>query len=601
MNELIKRFGTSKLITMLLVGGLLLGFFTFIMMRASEPNLSLLFGYLDTADAGRIVERLQTSGVPHEISADGTMVFVPDDQVAKLRMELANDGLPAGGGVGYEIFDKQDVLGTTNALLGINQIRALEGELAKSIRTIQGVHAARVHLVVPKRELFSDNQQEPSASVIVRLRGTAMLSANQVQSIRYLVTAGVPGLMHENVSIIDDRGNLLAKGKDSNTAKDSNLLQQETQNEYELKTARSIESLLDRTLGTNKTRAKVTVDMDFDKRTSTSVAFDPAGQVVRSQTSSEDGSNSNDVLTNNPVTVQNTLPGNEASAAATGGSRSNSTTTQENVQYEISNTTQTLVKEVGSIVKQSIAVMVDGTYDVKEDGTKEYKPLPEADIEKLTELVKTAAGFDEKRGDQIKVINMKFYESPADQELEEEPENLLNLNFGKLAELGITALVVIIGLLFVLRPMILSIFAPQRKLSAAEQALAAAAASQKQAAAAPGVSPEQIQGMQATPQYVQQDPQYIQQIQQPQNVPQQVIIQQAASPQVQYRRQEVEEEEEVKLKKRKGIAPELAESLINIEQIEGMVGQSSIRKVADLVEKHPEESVGIVRTWMHGG
>ncbi len=215
-------------------------FFGYIMVRANQTEMALLYSQIEPAEGGRIIERLKSMGTPFEVKGDGTQIYAPSTDIAKLRMELAQNGMPSGGTVGYEIFDKQDILGTTNALLGINQIRALEGELGKSVQTIQGIQSARVHLVIPKRELFSENKQEPSASVMVRLKGTSVLSATQVQSIRYLVASAVPSLTLDHVSIVEDRGNLLARGKEMNKA-DSNLsLQQTAQQEYEQRIARAI-------------------------------------------------------------------------------------------------------------------------------------------------------------------------------------------------------------------------------------------------------------------------------------------------------------------------------------------------------------------------
>ena len=205
MNEILQRFGTSRVITMAGIGLGLMTCFGYIMVRANQTEMALLYNQIEAAEGGRVLEKLKTMGIPFEVKGDGTQIYAPIDDISRLRMELAQSGMPSGGGVGYEIFDKQDILGTTNALLGINQIRALEGELGKSIQTIQGIQAARVHLVIPKRELFSENKQEPSASVMIRMKGVAVLSATQVQSIRYLVASAVPGLILDQVSIVDDR------------------------------------------------------------------------------------------------------------------------------------------------------------------------------------------------------------------------------------------------------------------------------------------------------------------------------------------------------------------------------------------------------------
>lgn len=554
LNEILQRFGAGRLLTMAGIGLCLMAFFGYIMVRANQPEMALLFGQLEAAD-GRIVERLKSMSIPFEVKGDGTQIYAPAGDVARLRMELAQDGMPAGGGVGYEIFDKQDILGTTNALLGINQIRALEGELGKSVRTIQGIQAARIHLVVPKRELFSENKQLPSASVIVRMRGQAVLSATQVQSIRYLVASAVPGLILEQVSIVDDRGNLLARGKDSSESKDSLTMQQAVQREYEQRISKSIESLLDRTLGLNKTRAEVSIDMDFDQMSSTTVQFDPEGQVIKSQITNEEGVNSNEKFSaSDSVSIQNSLPvGQDASAAGT-QNRNQTSNTEKNINYENSNTTKTFVKEQGAIKRLSIAVMVDGTYKKKDDGTQEYQPRSEEELNKLKELVKTATGYKEDRGDTISLVNLKFSELPQDSIPEEKEKPFLGLNLNKLIELVVTALVVLIGLLTVIKPLMSSLTKsiPRSSTALTEKMLALIVAN---------------------------DPKTSQSSDQENNPQSDVESQQP--------------------KRTKMKTPTLEQSLINIDQIEGMVKQSSIKKIAELVDRHPEEAVSIIRTWMY--
>lgn len=584
MEKIVQKFGAGRLLTMAAIGLGLMAFFSYIMMRANQPEMGLIFSQIDQTDAGRIIARLQAMGVPNEVKGDGTSIYVPSDQIPRLRMELAQDGMPSGG-VGYEIFDKQDVLGTTNALLSINQIRALEGELAKSIRTVGSIQGARVHLVVPKRELFTENKQEPSASVVVKMRGSLSLSAMQVQAIRYLVASAVPGLLLDQVSIIDDRGNLLARGKDSNEQKDSLTVHQDAQHQYEERISRSLETLLDRTLGLNKSRVEVTAEMDFDQLSTTSVLYDPEGQVIRSQTTNEEGVNSHESsgAANDGVSIQNVLPSGQEGQAAGPQSKNQTSNTEENVNFEISNTTKNYVKELGAIKRLSIAVMVDGIYTKKEDGTQEYQPRNEEEIAKLKELVKTAVGFKEDRGDKISLINLKFTELPQDNIPEDGPKPFFGLNLNKLIELGITALVVLIGLFTVIRPIVSNLFKPRNlvKEKLAEQLLASISPQQSNVIANPGTSTTQA----------------------PQNVvvPQQPVVQIGSA-------QEVTGSEQSQNPKKPAMAPvkrrlggglEFEESMINVDQIEGLVKQSSIKKIGELVDRHPEEAVAIIRTWMH--
>lgn len=558
LNEILQRFGTGRVMTMAGIGLGLMAFFGYIMVRANQTEMALLYNQLEAAEGGRILEKLKSMGIPFEVKGDGTQIYAPIDDISRLRMELAQSGMPSGGGVGYEIFDKQDILGTTNALLGINQIRALEGELGKSIQTIQGIQTARVHLVIPKRELFSENKQEPSASVMIRMKGSAALSATQVQSVRYLVASAVPSLILDQVSIVDDRGNLLARGNDSAESKDNLTMQQAAQREYEQRISKSIEALLDRTLGLNKTRAEVSVDMDFDQVSSTSVQFDPEGQVIKSQIINEEGGDSHESSTSSDsVSIQNSLPvGPDAQGAAGNLNKNQTSNIEENINYEISNTTKTYVKELGAIKRLSIAVMVDGNYKKKEDGTQEYQPRTDEELKKLKELVMTATGYKEDRGDVVSLINLKFSELSQDVPPEDKEKPFFGLNLNKIAELGITALVVLIGLFTVIKPLIVSLMKAISPRASTEEMLAS---------------------------LISNDPS------------RRAASQEDQSSQIHKSGQSNAETLAASLASRQ------EQSHINIDQIEGMVKHSPIKKIAELVDRHPEEAVSIIRAWMYSG
>src|SRR6476469_4997970 len=188
----------------------LIGFFAFVIVRMTAPRMVPLFTDLSLEDSSSIVKDLDRQAVSYQIKNDGAIILVPKERVARLRMQLAEGGLPKGGGVGYEIFDKSDALGTTSFVQNINHLRALEGELARTIRAIDRVQAARVHLVLPERPLFSRDKVEPSASIVLRVRGA--LETAQVRAIRHLVASAVNGLKPQRVSVVDEAGSLLADG-----------------------------------------------------------------------------------------------------------------------------------------------------------------------------------------------------------------------------------------------------------------------------------------------------------------------------------------------------------------------------------------------------
>ena len=209
--EFLKGLGASRLMAMVAVTAALIGFFAFVIMRVTTPQMTTLFTDLSLDDSSAIVKDLERQAIPYELRDDGSVIMVPKDKVTRLRMHLAEGGLPKGGGVGYEIFDKSDALGTTSFVQNINRLRALEGELARTIRSIDRIQDARVHLVLPDRPLFARDAPEPSASIVLRVRGS--LEPQQVRAIRHLVASAVTGLKPQRVSIVDENGQLLADGE----------------------------------------------------------------------------------------------------------------------------------------------------------------------------------------------------------------------------------------------------------------------------------------------------------------------------------------------------------------------------------------------------
>ncbi|MGH6884090.1 MAG: flagellar basal-body MS-ring/collar protein FliF, partial [Hypericibacter sp.] len=409
MMETLRKLGPVKLGALGGIALLLLGFFAYIGMRLSTPDMALLYGDLDPADSSHIVEKLDQMGVPYQIGADGTSIRVPADQALKLRMNMAQEGLPGGGSIGYEIFDQQQPLGTTSFEQQVNKLRAMEGELARTIKTIELVKNVRVHLVIPERQLFAKEQPNPSASIILTMAGGAVLDKQQVSAIEHLVAAAVPGLKPNAVSIVDSTGTLLAAGSGDGDDSELSGSSEEMRLGYENKIRRSIEELLQRTLGYGKIRAEVTADLDFDRVTTNSETYNPDGQVVRSTQTVEEKNNSQDAQPSDQVTVANNLP-NPTGGGGTSGSTSatSSQRTEETVNYEISKETQVHIRETGQIKKLSVAVLVDGTYSTAADGTNTYAPRSAQELDQIGKLVKSAIGFDESRGDTVEIVNMQF-------------------------------------------------------------------------------------------------------------------------------------------------------------------------------------------------
>ena len=300
-----------RLLIMTGVAAGFVAFFIYIATRLTTPGMTLLFADLDTADSGQIVAKLENMGVPYELRGNGNQILVPSDQVLRLRLSVAQEGLPSGGSMGYELFDRSESLGTSNFVLNIHRLRALEGEIARTIASLSNVRAARVHLVLPKRELFSRDKQEPSASILLQMRGGYRLTKSEVFAIQHLVASAVPKLRPSRISILDGRGTLLAAGKgDDMTAIGSSIGGEDMTAAYEARLGRKIEGMLERTVGAGRVRAEVKADMDFDRISTTSETFDPDGQVVRSTQSVEENATTGDSELSSPVTVASNLPSN---------------------------------------------------------------------------------------------------------------------------------------------------------------------------------------------------------------------------------------------------------------------------------------------------
>src|SRR6187431_1216583 len=275
---------------MIAVTTALIGFFAFVILRVTTPQMTTLFTDLSTEDSSGIIKDLERQAIPFELRNEGAVIMVPKDKVTRLRMKLAEANLPKGGGVGYEIFDKSDALGATSFVQNINHLRALEGELARTIKAIDRVQAARVHLVLPERPLFSRDKVEPSASIVLRVRGA--LEANQVRSIRHLVASAVNGLKPQRVSIVDEAGTLLADGAASDVTGGISGSVEERQASYEKRLKEQVESIVSSVVGPGRARVQLSAEFDFNRITETLDKFDPEGRVLRSSQTREESTGS---------------------------------------------------------------------------------------------------------------------------------------------------------------------------------------------------------------------------------------------------------------------------------------------------------------------
>lgn len=407
--EAIRRMGTTRVALTLTFAGMLMVVLIFLFTRLSSSSMVLLYSQIDPKEAGEIITKLEGQGVSYELRGDGSQILVPSNEAPRLRMLFAQEGLPSGDGIGYEIFDKGDSLSTTAFTQDINYIRALEGELVRSITSLNSVAAARVHLVIPKREPFQREQKVPTASVVIKMKGAGSLSSQNIQAIQQLVASGVPGLDASRVAIIDNNGRLLAKSQDGADTQNINNNINDHRILLEEKLSHTIESLVERTVGYGKVRARVAVDLDLDRITESSELYDPNSQVVRSTQVISDN-NQESASESQPLTVKNAVPSSTSGArgaASPAIPQSKSSRNQEIINYEISKTVRQYVKESGDIKRLSIAVMVDGSRN-PEAPESSYQPRSQEELENIKTLVKSAIGFQSKRGDEIQVVNMPF-------------------------------------------------------------------------------------------------------------------------------------------------------------------------------------------------
>lgn len=551
--DTLKQLGPSRLGIMgaILVGLLL--FFVFVSLRVATPDMKLLYSDLSTTDSAAMAAKLQASDIAFDVSADGTRLMVPEKDVGRARLLLAEAGLPNGGSMGYEIFDKDAGFGTTNFVQNINQTRALEGELARTISALQGVRSARVHIVLPQRELFSREARNSSASVFIGLRPGASLEGTQIAAIQSLIASAVPGLKASNVAIIDNSGTLLARGGEEEV----NLMTMKTEEmrrNYEANLTQKVEDQVSRIVGHGNVRATVTAEMNFDRISMNEELFDPEQQVVRSSQVTSESSTEHE-SGGEGVSVENNLPGTELLGAAAPANESNRT--EEVTNFEISKTVRSTVREVGEIKKLSVAVLVDGRYvedtsapaegEEKKDKDARpkmvYQPRSQEELDQITALVKSAVGFNSDRGDTIEVVNLQFASVNTEQGDYVDDQTLFGFDKNKLldvAEVVTVAIMIILVVMLVLQPMVNRLLISQ--------------------------GPEIDTSLEAD-----------------------LLTARPMNP-------ALTGPSESEFMSTEGKTAE--DSLINIQGVEGKVKASSVKRVEEIIQNYPNETVSVLRSWM---
>jgi flagellar M-ring protein FliF len=456
---LLKELGPGRIVALGAVALLLLGFFAFVVGRATEPAYTLLYSGLELRDAQQLSQRLDAMGVAYRLSADGGAILVPAGDALRLRMSLAEEGLPVGNTVGYELFDRASPFTTSDFLGNVNLRRATEGELARTIGTLRQVRSARVHVVEPKRSLFGREEVHPTASIVLALRQPGALAREQIAAIRHLVAAAVPGLEPQAVTIVDDRGNLLAEPSGEATDGLAVDATEERRVAFEDRLRGKIVQLLERTLGQGRVDAAVSADLDFDEVATTAELYDPNTQVVRSTRTADETSDAKETKPEDAVSVANNLPTEKTAATQAGpGSSERKNRTEETVNYEISRTVRNQTKRGSTVRRLSIAVQVDGNYRDQPDGSRRFEPRSAEELAQIKELVRSATGADEGRGDVVEVVSRPFL-APADETAAEESwAGLAGEDYRRLIELAVLGVLTLLVLFVGVRPLLARLF-----------------------------------------------------------------------------------------------------------------------------------------------
>jgi len=538
LNNLLLKAGPTRLFAALGITAVAAALLFTLVLRMGGESKALLFAGVDMREAGAITQLLEQADIEYELRGDGGAIYVPRSRVLDARMMVSAEGLPSRGSIGYEIFDAPDALGQTQFQQNISRLRALEGELARTIGSLDGISSARVHLVLPERQLFARQTEQPSASIVLGLRRDA-LSPGQVRAIRNLVASATPGLTTNRVTILDEAGRLLAAASEGADGGDLGEGVDSRQAAIEERIRRTVTDIVEGVVGPGNARVQISAEMDFSRVSETSERFDPEGRVVRS-TSTTESTSSNSERAQGASAGLNT-PDAPAGASST-GPQSADNSSQETVNYEISRTTRTEVSEGGRVRRLSVAVAVDGvmTPGEGEGAAPTWAARSEEEMQRLTQLVRSAVGFNAERGDTVEVVNAQFARAAAPDGGTEAGgmlDKLGDLDTMRIIEIAAALIASLAFVFFVLRPLIGGLMRGGANAGGATAPGAPAIASGPTPPALP--SPD---GAAALPE---------------------------------------------------------PDSGIDLAQIQGRVRASSVKKMAEVVTQHPDESAQIIRGWLN--
>lgn len=533
LMQALRNLGPARILSLLLGLAAVIAILGIVIDNVSKPGMALLYGGLTPGEASEITQMLDGMGTKYDLREDGS-VYVPSADVGRLRMAVAGEGLVGASTSGYEIFDKSSAFGTTSFVQDINAKRALEGELARTIMALPAIQQARVHIVLPKQNLFARETVQPTAAVAVNTGGRTLEQA-QVNSIAQLIAAAVPNLNPAEITVIDQRGNMLYDGKAQTPS--ANMLTGKLQQQIEASYEQRLTEMLERVVGHNKVSVNVAAEVNNERVEEQAEIFNPEQQVARSEQRVEDTLNSTSGGLMPPVGLDGNIPGDGSDLGGSNASE-NQARTEETINYEIGRTIRNMVKEGGEVKRLSVAVILEGRYEASttdEEGNVtpgEYIPYSQAELAQFENIVKTAIGYNEARGDTISVTDMPFAGVEEMEIPELKPILFSTSQILEIAKQGLMVVGMLLVIMMVIRPAINAI---TRVPSAPPEALAAA-----------GV--------------------------------------QTAGPVVQENTQTEGGDE----------------GMIDIAKVDGKVRESTVKKVTEIIDQHPEESLTAVRSWMAG-
>lgn len=523
------------------VGITLLLVFAFLSFRLTSPVMAVLYSNLSVDDSSAVVTELGGMGIKFDVKSGGSEIQVESQDILKVRMMLAEKGLPSKATlVGYEIFDKESILGTSNFVMNVNLVRALEGELSRTISSLSSIKSARVHLVIPRKDIFKRKNVDPSASVVLQLNNRLDVPKQEALAVRHLVSSSVPGLSPSKITIIDNNGKILAKAK---SAEDEEFGSTSDSVEFRLgleeRYRQVINDLLEQAVGAGKVETQVSVDVSFEKVTTSSESYDPDSQVARSVQTTEEIRNSKNSA-GGEVSVANELTGEKSSS---NGSSENNQKTNEVTNFEISKTITNKINDVGRVDKISVAVLVDGKYNKDADGNDIYIPRSEEELDQIRTLVKSAIGFRESRGDVVKVVNMEFSRESAYLLPEEGPFDWLKRDIDGIIKTLVLGLVAVLIIMLVIRPLVSKAF----DISSSD------------------IEAEEIKSLAAQEQLAKQAG---------------LVMSGGSAPED------------------GSIGTPSSDQQVNLDVIQNKIDYSPTQKVNDLIDNNPEETLSIIRSWL---